>query len=208
VNELRRTAVDRAAAVGLAGMGRTRVVREHRRGPGSIRAGRLVNPVLAGSVLADRGLDKARFYAIAIDATRGLIVDLVAVAGSEEDAKPVANTLQALITLGQNAVQGIRQDVRDPDAANGEAMDWIVEAADSLLNGARLETSEGYVHLQAKSFVDLAGGVKLLVPDATAANTASRRKLSVNNLKQIALAFHNYHSANNQFPAPRTSPST
>ena len=147
-------------------------------------------------------LDKARSYAIAIDATGGLTVDLVAVAGSEEDAKPVANTLQALMTLGKNAVQGMRQDLRDQNAANDKAMDWIVEAADSLLNGARLDTSEGYVHLQAKSSVDLAGGVKLLVPAATAANTASRRKLSVNNLKQIALAFHNYHSANNQFPTP------
>ena len=147
-------------------------------------------------------LDKARSYAIAIDATRGLTVDLAAVAGSEEDAKPVANTLQALMTLGKNAVQGMQQDLRDQNAANGEAMDWIVEAADSLLSGARLDTSEGYVHLQAKSSVDLAGGVKLLVPAVTAANTASRRKLSVNNLKQIALAFHNYHSANNQFPTP------
>ena len=147
-------------------------------------------------------LDKARTYAISIDATRGLTVDLVAVAASEEDAKPVANTLQALMTLGKNAVQGMRQDLRDQNAANGEAMDWIIEAADSLLNGARLDTSEGYVHLQAKSSADLAGGVKLLVPAVTAANTASRRKLSVINLKQIALAFHNYHSANKQFPTP------
>jgi hypothetical protein len=41
-----------------------------------------------------------------------------------------------------------------------------------------------------------------LVPAVAAANMASRRLLSVNNLKQIALAFHNYHSSKNRFPAP------
>ena len=106
----------------------------------------------------------------------GLTVDLVAVAGSEDDAKPVANTLQALLTLGKNAVQGMRQDLRGQNAVSGEAMEWIVEAADSLLDKARLETSGGYVHLQAKSSVDLAGGIKLLVPAVAAANTAARTR--------------------------------
>ncbi len=147
-------------------------------------------------------LDKARSYAMSIDASGGLAVDLVAVAGTEDDAKPVANTLQALLTLAKNAAQGMRQDLRGQNAANDEAMDWIVEAADSLFNGARLETSGSHVHLQAKSSLDLAGGVKLLAPAVAAESMASRRKLSVNNLKQIALAFHNYYSTNGRFPAP------
>jgi Protein of unknown function (DUF1559) len=139
---------------------------------------------------------------MSIDASGGLAVDLVAVAGTEDDAKPVANTLQALLTLAKNAAQGMRQDLRGQNAANDEAMDWIVEAADSLFNGARLETSGSHVHLQAKSSLDLAGGVKLLAPAVAAESMASRRKESVNNLKQIALAFHNYYSTNGRFPAP------
>jgi Protein of unknown function (DUF1559)/BlaR1 peptidase M56 len=147
-------------------------------------------------------LEKARSYAMSIDASGGLAVDLVAVAGTEDDAKPVANTLQALLTLAKNAAQGMRQDLRGQNAVNDEAMDWIVEAADSLFNGARLETSGSHVHLQAKSSLDLAGGVKLLAPAVAAESMASRRKLSVNNLKQIALAFFNYNSTNGRFPAP------
>jgi Protein of unknown function (DUF1559) len=147
-------------------------------------------------------LDKARSYAMAIDASGGLAVDLVAVAATEDDAKPVANTLQALLTLGKNAAQGMRRDLRGQNAMNDEAMDWIVEAADSLFSGARLETSGSHVHLQAKSSLDLAGGVKLLAPAVAAESMASRRKLSVNNLKHIALAFHNYYAANDRFPAP------
>jgi beta-lactamase regulating signal transducer with metallopeptidase domain len=147
-------------------------------------------------------LEKARSYAMSIAASGGLAVDLVAVAGTEDDAKPVANTLQALLTLAKNAAQGMRQDLRGQNAANDEAMDWIVEAADSLFNGARLETSGSHVHLQAKSSLDLAGGVKLLAPAVAAESMASRRKESVNNLKHIALAFHNYYSTNGRFPAP------
>ena len=48
----------------------------------------------------------------------------------------------------------------------------------------------------------MAAGFKLLAPAISAANSASRRYQSVNNLKQIGLAFHNYHAANNRFPAP------
>ena len=147
-------------------------------------------------------LDKAKYYAIAIDASRGLTLDLAAVTGSLDDAKPVADTLQALLTLGKNAVRGMRQDRRDGNAMNGEAVDWIVEIADSLLNGVRIDISGSQVHLQAKSNLDLAGGVKLLVPAAAAANTASRRIQSTNNLKQIVLAFHNYNEVNKGLPTP------
>jgi prepilin-type processing-associated H-X9-DG protein len=80
-------------------------------------------------------------------------------------------------------------------------MDWIVEAAELLLDKARLETSGNYVHLQAKASVDLAEGIKLLAPAVTVANVARNRAMSTNNLKQIALAFHNYHDRNKEFPA-------
>jgi hypothetical protein len=88
-------------------------------------------------------LDKARSYAIGINASQGLTVDLVAVAAVEADSKPVANTLQALMNLGKNAVQGMQQDSGGRNAVTNEALNWIVEATDSLSNAARLETSDG-----------------------------------------------------------------
>ena len=81
-------------------------------------------------------------------------------------------------------------------------MKGIVEGADSLLDKARLETTGGYVHLQAKSTLALVEATKFLEPAVAASQMASRRKMSQNHLKEIGLAFHNYQSKKNVLPAP------
>jgi hypothetical protein len=147
-------------------------------------------------------LDKTQSYALGFDTTDGMSVDLVAGAGSAEDAKSVSNTLLALLTLGKNAVSGWRQDQRGLPGSDSEALKGIVEGVDSLLDQARIETTGSDVHFQAKSPLALAAGIKLLAPAVAASQAASLRTVSVNNLKQIALAFHNYHSEKNGFPPP------
>ena len=146
--------------------------------------------------------EKARSYAVSLDASdRSMTLDLVAAAGSPENARPVAETLQAVLTLGKNAVGGLRRDPPPSGGSGREAAEWLLGAADSVLEKARIETTGSLVRVHAESPVDLAEGIRRLTPTLANVQAARRRVQSVNNLKQIGLAFHNFHNANNRFPA-------
>ena len=47
---------------------------------------------------------------ISLDASRGINVDVRAVTTGDDDAKPVAETMQAVITLARNMVEGLKND--------------------------------------------------------------------------------------------------
>ena len=77
------------------------------------------------------------------------------------------------MTLGKNAVDGLRRDAPRPAGAEGEATEWIVQAADSALDKARIETTGGFVRLHADASIDLAEGMRLLVPVGHPAQASS-----------------------------------
>jgi prepilin-type processing-associated H-X9-DG protein len=146
--------------------------------------------------------EKTQSYALAIDGTADLALDLVAAAHSEQSAKPVADTFQALLTLARNASQAPDGNLPALPPAVRAAAEWSAQAASAILDKARVEISGSFVRVGARFPLDLAEGSRRLAPAIQTASTAAIRTQSVNHLKQIGLAFHNYHDVHGRFPTP------
>jgi prepilin-type processing-associated H-X9-DG protein len=65
--------------------------------------------------------------------------------------------------------------------------------------GVRYITREAFPSINPATAVPVA--LAMLVPAVHSSRVAAQRAQSVNNLKQIGLALHNFHSTNNHFPA-------
>ena len=84
-------------------------------------------------------LEKGRAYALGINLDQELSADFVATVGEADDVKPVTETVQALLTLGRNAVPSLREHAADAGSFR-EASDWAVGTLATLLEKARIET--------------------------------------------------------------------
>lgn len=118
---------------------------------------------------------------------------------SAEDAKQVAATFSAIVTLARNALsQGREAASRLAD--DGAALKAL-DAAESLLDSLRVDTQGEHVVVTATGAMNhLATPLAMLLPAVAGARDAARQTQSTNNLKQIALAFHNFHDIFNHFP--------
>jgi prepilin-type processing-associated H-X9-DG protein len=123
---------------------------------------------------------------------------------SPEAAKRVSETLGALAALGRNAAQ---MQENQALTAQGEAANlrpfWSLIG--SGLQDRKVTTSGSDVHLEIP-LGNTADAVKLtietLTPALKAARDAAKRTVSQNNLKQIAIAMHQYADQKKHFPAP------
>ena len=139
--------------------------------------------------------------ALGIQVSDSLKLHAVATSANAEDAKRVHDTLMAAATMAKNALSQGRQAASTSRTPDAPLLLGSIDLADELLDGLKVAHSNAQVtvDLQANTTSTLRL-VSALAPGVTNAREAARRQVSQNNMKQIALAFHNFADANQHFP--------
>lgn len=146
-------------------------------------------------------LEKASAYGLGVNLDKGMSLDLVATTSSDEAAAEVADTLKAVAVLGKNSIESLRRQI-PPNEEQGRRALAMLDAVEPLLKSVKTEVSGSVVELHAATDQDVAKLVAPLAPAVVAARAAGRSVQSMNNMKQIAIAMHNYQDANGHFPPP------
>ena len=111
------------------------------------------------------------------------------------------DTLVAAVTLGQNMLSQFRSAASRQPGNDGAMALKTLDVVDSLLDSVKVEQNESEIVASGAVYADDAAMiVGLALPAIVKAREAARWTQSMNNLKQLALAMHNYHAANGSFP--------
>jgi beta-lactamase regulating signal transducer with metallopeptidase domain len=147
--------------------------------------------------------EETKLVVVGAGLSGGSLIDLTAVCSSEEGAKKVQQTAQSLVALGKNMLPGAKRQIRNAPPELQKMSADLFGFAESALENMELTQAGNTMRLEVKT----EGGslpviVALLLPAIQSAREAARRARSRNNLKQIGIAFHNYHEAHSRFPGP------
>ena len=228
---------ERTLALGQSGM-LTKYLANRRKGQPAIAAGAAWEKVQMGAVVAALDMEMVREqfrnrapgtaaagppdaiagfaplwtdseYALAGVIVEGKTVHLRAIATCHDGqlAENVTDTAQASVTLLRNLLRTIRERERNMPAFAVLALD----TADGLLKSVKVERADTLVVAQTKTDLkeqgaDAAGRLFGAISEA---RTSAQRMTSSNNLKQIALALHNWadtHAAGDVPGGPRFPP--
>ena len=142
-------------------------------------------------------------YVLAGIIVEGKTVHLRAIATCHdvELAEHVAETIAAATTLARNAMRSARENERDIPAFARFAM----ETADGLLKSVKVERTEAVVVAQTNTELPKASAAAAgsLFGAISQVRSAAQRAQSANNLKQIAIAMHNWADAHGgRLPPP------
>lgn len=148
-----------------------------------------------------------------LNLTKSGLTELVVTANNEADAQQLvfmfeSHKQQMTAQAAAEAQQALASD--DPvEQARGRYIERMIkfgdqqfqlnrEGAELILVRTDVHSAEGNQLVYIATVGTLVG---LLLPAVQAAREAARRNTSMNNLKQIMLAMHNYHDVKKSFPA-------
>jgi hypothetical protein len=142
---------------------------------------------------------KTQLATLTLDLKGGLGGDLRITFADEKEAKGGKEAVQSVLNLARMGLGLAAQQVqKDKDAAKlGE----LLGRAQADLEDTKIKVQGSRVEVSAHVKADLAAGGSVLAQAVLKVRGSAKRAQSTNNLKQLALAMHNYHGTNRHFPA-------
>jgi beta-lactamase regulating signal transducer with metallopeptidase domain len=139
---------------------------------------------------------------LTVDFRERLALSLNLASPNAKEALKVRDTLAAVVTLAQNSLSQARGQFSRLPGGEGAVLLRAADTADTLLDSVKVEQKEDQVLATAAADADDAASlVAMLLPAVAQARSAARRAQSTNNLKQLALAMHNFADVNKSFPS-------
>lgn len=140
---------------------------------------------------------------LSVDPSENLTLHGRLICKSADDAKRVAETTESLAVTARSMVQ-MQQNKAAADAVSHTNVKLLLTRLESCLEGRKI-TTQGNDVLVELSLGNTADAVKEIVetvaPAIQESRAAARNAVSINNLKQIAIAMHMYHDAHGHLPA-------
>lgn len=137
---------------------------------------------------------------LGIDLDDGMKIQGFAAARDEEAATRIARTLDAAKAMILNMEPTLRRQVMNGPANAADLVLKALDAGMNVINSAKVVANGDTVELTADGPGDVAVTVAVLAPVVASAREAARRTQSMNSLKQIGIAMHNYAAEYNHFP--------
>jgi hypothetical protein len=145
--------------------------------------------------------EKSTTVVAGVSFEKTISVKVFASCQDETSAVTVKDTLGALVPLARNLLAKTREQAGTGPISKRRIMRTAIEFGDELVRSVKITQEGNVVSLSATAQADaIAPLMSMFSSSIRQARNAARRAQDLNNLKQLGLAFHNYHEVYHRFP--------